>query len=331
MKPLLLLSLLIMAAGVSLLSCGGGSSPSSAVSGSCDFHAGGNCTLNVNGVNRSYVLHIPSNFQRNSSALVIALHGSQGSGSQMESQSQLSVKADQVGFAVAYPNALLSSQGHTLWSVFYNDFAFTGTPPDDVGFLRALINTLQANLQPDPKKIYVTGFSIGGYMAHRAGVQLSDLVAAVGVVEGTLYAIAPGDTRTVPPVTAPVSVLIFHGDQDSAINYCGSSSSVSTASSQDQTYNYWIGNLADSCTNLNTTSPLCDAQGNITSVSQKDATGCRNNAEVTFYKLSGGMHTWYNSTMNVPGQVPYNASLNSTTGVVTDDILWNFFSAHAKP
>jgi hypothetical protein len=110
-------------------------------------------------------------------------------------------------------------EAHAL-SVFYNDFAFTGTPPDDVGFLRALINTLQSNLEPDPKNIYVTGFSVGGYMAHRAGVQLSGLVAAVGVVEETLYAIAPDDTRTVPAAPAPVSVLIFHRDEDSAINYC---------------------------------------------------------------------------------------------------------------
>ena len=27
----------------------------------------------------------------------------------------------------------------------------------------------------------------------------------------------------------------------------------------------------------------------------------------------------------------YNPNLNSTTGVVTDDILWNFFASHAKP
>lgn len=331
MKSAFLFLALVAGGAVCLLSCGGGGSPSASVSGTCDFQAGGNCTLVVNGVSRTYLLHIPANFQKNSSALIVALHGSQSSGAGMESQSQLSVKADQAGFAVAYPDALLSSQGHTLWSVFYNDFAFTGTPPDDVGFLRALISTLQSNLQPDPKKIYVTGFSVGGYMAHRVGVQLSDLVAAVGVVEGTLYAIAPGDTRSVPAVTAPVSVLIFHGDQDSAINYCGSSSSTSTASSQDQTYDYWIGNLADSCSLLSTASPLCDAQGHITAVTEKDGTGCRNNTEVIFYKLIGGTHTWYNTPMNVAGQVPYNPALDSSTGVITDDVLWSFFSSHAKP
>jgi len=223
-----------------LISCGGGGSNISLGPGSCNFQQGGPCSLTVNGVSRTYVRHIPANYQQNSSALVIALHGSQGSGSQMQSASELSTKADQTGFAVAYPDALLSNQGHTLWSVFYNDFAFTGAPPDDVTFLRGLIITQEANIHPDSKKIFVTGFSIGGYMSHRAGVQLSDLVAAIGVVEGSLDAIAPTDTRTVPAAVAPVSVLILHGDQDTAVAYCGDSSSTSTLASQEQTFNYLL-------------------------------------------------------------------------------------------
>src|SRR4029077_17754333 len=85
---------LLMSLALLLLSCGGAASANS--SGSCDFKAGGNCSISVNGVVRSYLLHIPPGFQANSSALVIALHGSQQSGSQMETISELSSKADQV-------------------------------------------------------------------------------------------------------------------------------------------------------------------------------------------------------------------------------------------
>jgi polyhydroxybutyrate depolymerase len=321
--------LLLMSVALLLLSCGGGRG-SSGSSGSCDFQAGGNCSITVNGVARSYVLHLPPGYQANSSALVIALHGSQQSGAEMQTISELSNKADQVGFAVAYPDALKSNEGHTLWSVFYNDFAFTGTPPEDVAFLRQLINTLQANIHPDPKKIYICGFSIGGYMAHRAGVQLSDLVAAIGVVEGTLYAIATTDSRSVPASVAPVSVIIFHGDQDSGIPYCGSMTPTVNQSSQDQTFNYWTSALADNCSTLDTTVPLCDSQGKITSVAEKDATNCRSNAEVKFYKLVGGVHAWYNTRMDIPGQVPYNPKLSNGTGTSTDDVLWNFFAGHPK-
>ena len=206
MKSFPLLALLISLAACSN-SCGSSSSVAGGGGGgaNCNFQTGGDCSIIVNGVTRKFLLHIPANFQPNKSALVVALHGSQGDGMQMQTQSQLSVKADSVGFAVAYPTGLPSAQGHTLWSVYFNDFAFAGTPPDDVAFLRAMISAIQANVHPDAKKIYVAGFSIGGYMTHRAAVELSDLVAAVGVVEGAISAIAPSDSRTVPTVVAPVS------------------------------------------------------------------------------------------------------------------------------
>ncbi len=335
MKSFPLLALLISLAACSN-SCGGSSSVAGGGGGgaNCDFQTGGDCSIAVNGVTRKFLLHIPANFQPNQSALVVALHGSQGSGSQMETQSQLSAKADSVGFAVAYPMGLLSAQAHTIWSVYFNDFAFTGTPPDDVAFLRAMINSIQANLRPDPKRIYIAGFSIGGYMSHRAGVELSDLVAAIGVVEGAISAIAPSDSRTVPNVVAPVSVLILHGSADNAIAYCGSSTATSVLASQAQAFNYWVGPKANKCSTLSTPTPLCDSAGNITAVNVKIATGCSSGAEVRFYKLTGGTHQWYNLDLNNPpgtASAPYNSSFDSTTGIVTDDILWNFFSSHPKP
>jgi polyhydroxybutyrate depolymerase len=202
-----------------------------------------------------------------------------------------------------------------------NDFT------DDVGFLRQLINSLQSSIQPDHKKIYVTGLSSGALMSHRLGVQLSDLVAAIGAVEGALFFNASVSAPPVPAVLAPTSVLILHGDQDTTIPCCGTS----TAASQDQTLSYWTGTLADNRLNFDTTALLCDSQGNITSVVKKDATNCLGNTEVRFYKLIGEIHTWYTVPMNISGQVPFNPDFNSTAGITTADVLWNFFTTHPKP
>jgi polyhydroxybutyrate depolymerase len=129
---------------------------------------------------------VPANFQAGSSALIIGLHGSSGSGAEFQSRSQLSAKADEVGFAVAYPYALVSlGDGITEWNEFFNK-SIGSNPPDDVGFIRQLINELQTSVNPDPKQIFVTGLSNGGFMAHRVGIQISDLVAAICVVEGTV-------------------------------------------------------------------------------------------------------------------------------------------------
>src|SRR5262245_34160492 len=168
---------------------------------------------------RAYLLHVPASFRPNASGLVIALHGSSGSGTMFRSRSLLSEKADQAGFAVAYPYALLSpGAGITEWNEFFNS-SFGGNPPDDVGFLRELIKALQAQLRPDPRRIYVTGFSNGGFMTHRAGIQLSGVVAAIAVAEGSV--VSPGSIQNVPVPLEPVSVLMLHGDADTTVPYCG--------------------------------------------------------------------------------------------------------------
>ena len=62
----------------------------------------------------------------------------------------------------------------------------------------------------------------------------------------------------------------------------------------------------------------------------KSATSCRGNTQVTFYKLIGGDHFWYANPMNLSGQVPFNPQLTGTTGLTTNDIIWNFFAAHSR-
>jgi polyhydroxybutyrate depolymerase len=320
-----------------LVACGGSSQSTSSLPtahGSCNFQASGNCVLIVNGVTRTYLLHLPGNFQPNTSGVVIAFHGARGSGSQFEGNTGLSKKADQVGFAVVYPDGLPNPSGATSWNGYFNP-TFGTNPPDDSGFIRQLILTLEANLHPDPKKIYVTGLSAGGYMAHRAAIDNSDLVAAAGVVEGSLSVQTAGGTQKPPSAKSPVAVLILHGDADTVIHYCGLTNSHVTVASQDQTFNYWFQIPANACSTLNTTASLCTGfSGSPTTVTLKDATGCNSGTEVRIYRLMGATHTWYHVAMNVPpgsATQPYNPNLNSTTGIVTNDILWNFFASHAKP
>jgi polyhydroxybutyrate depolymerase len=277
-------------------------------------------SLIVNGVSRTYRLHVPVNFRQHSSALLLVLHGSGGNGLGMEVGTGFSSLADQVGFAVVYPDGLLESRtGQTDWAYFFNDFT------DDVAFLRQLITTVQASVQSDPKRVYVTGLSSGALMSHRLAVQLSDLVAAIGVVEGALFH-AQANGAVVPPAVGPASVLILHGDQDRTVLYCGTP----TEASQEQTFNYWAG-ASDNCSRFDTGEPLCDSQGNITAVVEKTASSCSANTEVKLYKLIGGIHTWYTVPMNVSDQAPFNPDFDATTGITTRDILWNFFAAHPKP
>jgi len=281
--------------------------------------------MQFSGMTREYLLHVPANFHAGTSGLVIALHGSQGSGLQLMNRSGLNAESDAMGFAVAYPFSLVSpGAGFTEWNEFYNH-SYGTNAPDDVGFIRQVILDVQQTLNPDPKRIYVTGLSNGGMMAHRIGVELSSLVAAIGVIEGTL--VSPGAVSSVPAAAASVSVLILHGDQDPVVPCC----SAPPVASQQETFSYWSGASANACTTFDTSQPICDGQGNPTSVVEKRATGCRGGTEVQYYRIEGGVHQWYTIPMNVVGRTPYNPDFNASTGVTTNDILWKFFAGHPKP
>ena len=300
-------------------------------------------SIRVGGVTRTYRLYVPRTFRPGDSALIIGLHGraSGGPGSVMEQFSQLDSKADQEGFAVVYLDGLVDATGTLNWNYYY-DFFFT-SGPDDIGFIRSVVDLLKEQLRPNPKRIYVVGTSAGGFMAQRVGVELSDRVAAIGVVEGGLYLLSPRSPPSIPDPVAPISVLFLKGDQDPNNQYCGAvfpSFNVTEASS-DQDFDYWTGTSADGCEHTWPAGPLCEsvgvgnAQGNVTpgtpsSVATKTATSCRKGTEVKLYRLLGGGDDWNQSPMNVPGALPFNPDFDRGTGTTTNDILWKFFGEHPK-
>ena len=298
-------------------------------------------TVVVNGVTRTFMLYVPDSYRPGESALIIALHGRGQSVADMESGSHLDDKANQEGFAVAYPVGFVDAFGTADWNYFYDPFFVNG--PDDVSFLRDVIDTLQAQIHPDRRRIYVAGGSAGGFMVQRAGVELSDRVAAIGVVEGGIFVFGPNSPQSVPPAAAPISVVLLKGDQDVANQYCGAVFPTFgvTEASADQDFDYWTSAAANQCAEIEPAAPLClsvgvgDAQANVTpgmpsSLTMKKGSSCKRHTAVRLYRLLGGQDVWNPNPMNIPGNVPFNPDLNAHTGVTTNDILWKFFSEHPK-
>ena len=297
----------------------------------------------VNGTQRTFLLYVPRSYQPGRSALLIALHGrgAGGPAAAMEAYTHLDDKADQAGFAIAYLDGLPDATGTVNWNYFYDPFFVNG--PDDVSFVRDVIDSLGQTLRSDRRKIYVTGTSAGGFMAQRVAVELSDRVAAVGVVQGGLFVYAPNSPASIPHAVAPVSILFLKGDQDPNNQYCGATFPTFGVheSSADDDFDYWSGPAANQCALILPNAPLCksngiaDANGTVTpgqptAVVRKEALVCRGNTEVKHYRLLGGVDQWNLRPLNNPGSVPYNPDLNILTGVTTNEILWRFFEEHPK-
>src|SRR6266498_3219865 len=93
--------------------------------------------LDVNGVQRTYVLYVPPAYDATKGThLVIALHGGGSQGGGMRAMSKLDVLAAQENFIVVYPDAFVRNWNDDRISEKLKSDA------DDVAFIRALIEAL---------------------------------------------------------------------------------------------------------------------------------------------------------------------------------------------
>ena len=147
-----------------------------------------NVTLSfqVAGKTRSSVVHVPSG--TNKPAVVFFIHGANGSGAGFRSDTRGDAASDREKFIAVYPSA--SATGATgTW----DDMRGTGNFP----FFLALIDTLNARYQIDKSRIYMTGFSQGGFISFAAGCFYSDVFAAIAPVSG--HAVSPCALRAPVP------------------------------------------------------------------------------------------------------------------------------------
>jgi polyhydroxybutyrate depolymerase len=164
--------------------------------------------LHHDGTLRSYLLYVPLHAPPGAALpLVIALHGGGGRPIDMARITALHRVAERETFIVAYPAGTATRRRGYIWNA--GGRVMRG-PADDVGFIAALIETLRRDHRIDPARIYVAGLSLGGSMAYRLACALSDRIAAVAVVAGTMVT---ADCRPVQPV----SVIHIHGTADQRV------------------------------------------------------------------------------------------------------------------
>jgi polyhydroxybutyrate depolymerase len=272
-------------------------------------------TLTVDDLERSYILHVPNSYDGSQSVpLVLNFHGGGGDAANQWRVSGFNQVADREGFIVVYPNGtgrlgdkVLTWNGGTCCG-----YAMANNI-DDVAFVRALVADLQANYNIDPKRIYATGLSNGGIMSYRLACEASDLFAAIGPVAGTLNykRCAPGQ---------PVSVIHFHGTNDTHLPYEGGYGPDSTVdvlfASVDESIGFWL--TFDQCPAAPQTESFADIQ--------HDAYACTQGTAVELYTILGGKHAWPGSEGPAwPGGDEPTQTISAT------ELMWEFFVSHPKP
>jgi polyhydroxybutyrate depolymerase len=132
------------------------------------------------GLLRHYFFHVPEGYDGETALpLLISFHGFTSSPQQNMRTTQFTHMADDEGFIAVFPEGYNDPGGWYAHDDAELEF------PDDVQFTRDLISDMRARYAVDPTRIYITGFSNGGGMAHRVGCDMADVVAAVAAAGGT--------------------------------------------------------------------------------------------------------------------------------------------------
>ena len=121
----------------------------------------------------------------------------------------MSAKGEAEGFIAVYPQGSGGIAGKLrTWNAGTCCGYAMQQRIDEIAFVAALLDDLQATVAIDRARVYATGISNGGMMAYEVACALADRIAAIAVVAGEMTAL----DRCRP--SRPVPVLVIHGSAD---------------------------------------------------------------------------------------------------------------------
>jgi polyhydroxybutyrate depolymerase len=255
--------------------------------------------------------------------LVLNFHGGQGSALDQLLISGMNAKSNSSGFIVVYPDGYGNTQtwnggGCCGEARFYNI--------DDVQFTRQILDEMQAEFCIDTDRIFACGHSNGGIMSYRLACELSDRIAAVGSVGGGIGDVNPSNGivyYTCAPSRA-VPIMHIHGMQDLCYPFAGGyGAGISNTDfvSIPHTIEDW--RLRNGC-GLTTVQTYSNATASCISYRQ----GCTDGAEVVLCTDTDAGHSWLGSSIYPSGALCGGVT---TTAIVSNDMLWDFFTQHPMP
>lgn len=263
------------------------------------------------GQKRTYLLHIPTKYNRDTPApLIFSFHGRSNTGSMQESLTKFSNEVWNPDSLVVYPDGIKNQ-----WQ---------GDPDaggyDDVGFVMGLLNKLENEYCIDTSRIYANGMSNGGGFSLNVlacDTNASKKFAAFASNSGAYY---QGKTAkgcdaahvqiSCKPGRAHVPILEIHGTKDGVIPYSGGPRRDRCLPSVPHFVKEWA--RRDGLAATNVTTSLWD--GNVKK--QEFGTAALKGL-VTHYRVKGLSHKW--------------ASKSSGSRFNATQTMLKFFKAHPLP
>ena len=251
-------------------------------------------TLNIDGIERSYLSYIPVGLMDNI-PVIIQFHG--GSGTSKEAyyrEGNLNGVADSEGILMIYPQAEISTG--SVWNTLHSDEG-NKVSADDFGFIAAIIDRLGEDNRIDTSHIYVAGYSNGAAMAYQIACHLNDRIAGFVVHSGNFPLEEVINNEYPCDITGETPGLIFNGTADMTRPLEG----IPTYAVSVRDGAMWWAEQN------NSVSETTSQDGNIERTVYASEAG----TEVQLFIVEGGGHVWFNFTID---------------GMSLDVFTWEFFA-----
>lgn len=259
-----------------------------------------NKTILVDGLNRSYIIHLPPAFINGQKLPVIfALHGGGGTAQGAVSFYNLEPLADKNNFIIVYPDAI-----NKAWNIpgITSRVKRLDTMVNDVHFISALLDTLIANYKAGDKKIYCTGISRGAMFSFYLADALNSRITAIAPVCG-------GISKTLSATYSfkkPIPVLMINGTDDPLVSYNGGYGKMNGRNEGNEDGDMLptvdlVKKIVmfDNCSATSKTYSLPDNDKYDGCTEIESVYDC-SNVKVDFIKIENGGHTWPGGTQYLP-------------------------------
>ena len=255
-------------------------------------------TIFDQGVNRTFILHLPENYNPNNQyPIVLNLHGLGSTAFEQLLYSEFNTVADENGFIVVYADAINNS-----WDLFGNT---------DVTFLSNLVDTIRSRYSTNDC-LFSMGMSQGGFLSYKLACELDHALTAIAVVTGNMLTFWQ-DNCSAPDA---LPVMHFHGTADNVVAYNGSFG----VSPVEETAQWWADH--NQCEMKPEITSLPDIDPNDGSTAERiQYSDCTDEKDVVLYKINNGGHTW-------PGAIHIPSFGNTNQDIHASSLIGDFFSNH---
>jgi len=278
-------------------------------------------TLAVDGLQRKYILHVPPQVNQGVPLpLLVVLHGSYGTGREMQVGLGFDTYADARGFYTAYPNAY-QAPGRiqtARWNDGRGTLASSTANIDDVKFITSMIDAIAAQVPLEKSRVYLTGASNGGMMAYRLGCETGSVFAGIAPVIGNIPVPIYADCAT----QEPIDFLSINGGADPFIPLDGGTVCENvrfgceggTVVSREQSVDKFASVDGCSLQPVSETLPVLVNDG--TRVEKLTYPKCQNGTQVVSYIVQNGGHAWPPRRPQVPSAGKQTGNLDATQVIV---------------